>query len=134
MSHQYRAVGWNVHKRTYDLIAGAVAITIMAIVAGGTAWRMPTATAETLVLRATAVTALLMLHGLLSIGPLIAAWLGQRVAGRASVAARLRLPVLAEIDDLLSAGGVDTVAELDRLVRELEGERGLPALLRQYLG
>jgi nitrite reductase/ring-hydroxylating ferredoxin subunit/DMSO/TMAO reductase YedYZ heme-binding membrane subunit len=70
MSHQYRAVGWNAHKRAYDLVAGGVALLVMAVVAGGTAWRMPEATAETLVLRATAVTAFLLLHVILSIGPL----------------------------------------------------------------
>jgi hypothetical protein len=57
----------------------------------------------------------------------------RRAAGSASVAARYRLPVFAEIADLLNAGGLETVAGLDRLVRELDGERGLPVLLRQYL-
>jgi nitrite reductase/ring-hydroxylating ferredoxin subunit len=69
VSHQYRAVGWNRHKRAYDLIAVGVALTVMAIVAGGTLWRMPSVTAETLVLRATGVTAMLLLHVILSIGP-----------------------------------------------------------------
>ena len=41
MSHQYRAVGWNAHKRAYDVLAVAVALLVMAMVAGGTAWRMP---------------------------------------------------------------------------------------------
>jgi nitrite reductase/ring-hydroxylating ferredoxin subunit/DMSO/TMAO reductase YedYZ heme-binding membrane subunit len=39
-------------------------------VAAGTAWRLPDATIETLALRATAVTAFVLLHVILSIGPL----------------------------------------------------------------
>lgn len=70
MSHQYRAVGWNPHKRTYDVIAVGAAVMVMAVIAGGTAWRTPSATIETLILRATAVTAFLLLHVILSIGPL----------------------------------------------------------------
>jgi sulfoxide reductase heme-binding subunit YedZ len=70
MSHGYRAVSWTPHKRVYDLIAGALAALLMTIVAAGTAWRLPDATAETLVLRATAVTAFVLLHVILSIGPL----------------------------------------------------------------
>lgn len=70
MSHQYRAVGWNAHKRTYDTVAVSLVATAMAVVAGGTAWRSPSVTVETLILRATGVTALLLLHVILSIGPL----------------------------------------------------------------
>jgi nitrite reductase/ring-hydroxylating ferredoxin subunit/DMSO/TMAO reductase YedYZ heme-binding membrane subunit len=70
MSHQYRAVGWNAHKRAYDLIAVGVATLVMMVVAGGTWWRSPTVTVETILLRATAVAALLLLHVILSIGPL----------------------------------------------------------------
>lgn len=70
MSHQYRAVGWNAHKRAYDAIAVGLSATTMAVVAGGTAWRFPSVTVETLVLRSTAVTAFLLLHVILSIGPL----------------------------------------------------------------
>ncbi len=70
MSHQYRAIGWNRHKRAYDAVAISVAVMVMAIVAGGTMWRLPAVTLETLVLRATGVTAFLLLHVILSIGPL----------------------------------------------------------------
>jgi nitrite reductase/ring-hydroxylating ferredoxin subunit/DMSO/TMAO reductase YedYZ heme-binding membrane subunit len=70
MSHQYRAVGWNPHKRAYDLVAVTLAATLMLVIAGGTAWRLPSVTVETLILRATGVTALLLLHVILSIGPL----------------------------------------------------------------
>jgi nitrite reductase/ring-hydroxylating ferredoxin subunit/DMSO/TMAO reductase YedYZ heme-binding membrane subunit len=70
MSHGYRAVSWTAHKRAYDLIAGSLAALLMVIVAAGTAWRLPDATVETLVLRSTAVTAFVLLHVILSIGPL----------------------------------------------------------------
>ena len=70
MSHGYRAVSWTAHKRIYDLIAGSLAALLMAIVAAGTAWRLPEVTVETLVLRSTAVTAFVLLHVILSIGPL----------------------------------------------------------------
>ena len=70
MSHQYRAVGWNAHKRAYDLIAVSVTLLVMLVVAAGTLWRSPSVTVETLVLRTTGVAALLLLHVILSIGPL----------------------------------------------------------------
>ena len=70
MSHQYRAVGWNPHKRAYDLIAVSVTLLVMIVVAAGTWWRSPSVTVETLVLRTTGVAAFLLLHVLLSIGPL----------------------------------------------------------------
>jgi len=70
MSHQYRAVGWNAHKRAYDLIAVSVTLLVMFVVAAGTLWRSPSVTVETLVLRTTGVAALLLLHVILSIGPL----------------------------------------------------------------
>jgi nitrite reductase/ring-hydroxylating ferredoxin subunit/DMSO/TMAO reductase YedYZ heme-binding membrane subunit len=42
----------------------------MLVVGAGTAWRLPSVTAETLVLRSTGFTAFLLLHVILSIGPL----------------------------------------------------------------
>jgi nitrite reductase/ring-hydroxylating ferredoxin subunit/DMSO/TMAO reductase YedYZ heme-binding membrane subunit len=69
VSHQYRAVGWNAHKRVYDLIAAGAVLVVIAIVAGGTLWRMPSVTAETLILRSTAIAAFLLLHVILGIGP-----------------------------------------------------------------
>jgi nitrite reductase/ring-hydroxylating ferredoxin subunit len=70
MSHAYRAVGWNAHKKTYDGLAGAAALTCAAVIAGGTLWLQPYVTAETVVLRAMGGTAWLLLHVVLSIGPL----------------------------------------------------------------
>jgi sulfoxide reductase heme-binding subunit YedZ len=70
MSHAYRAVGWNAHKRTYDALAGSVALACAAVIAGGTLWLQPYVTAETVLLRAMGGTAWLLLHVVLSIGPL----------------------------------------------------------------
>ena len=70
MSVAYRAVGWNRQKRRYDAtIASAVALMLGALVAGG--WFVnPYATIETLLIRGLAVTAFILLHIILSIGPL----------------------------------------------------------------
>jgi nitrite reductase/ring-hydroxylating ferredoxin subunit len=70
MSHAYRAVGWNAHKRTYDAVAGATALGCGAVIAAGTLWLQPHVTAETVLLRALGGTAWLLLHVVLSIGPL----------------------------------------------------------------
>jgi len=63
---------------------------------------------------------------------LIAAWLTQ-ASDRSLVQPRNEVPAHPEIDELLATGSVRTVADLDMLVREMEGGRGLPVLLRQYL-
>jgi nitrite reductase/ring-hydroxylating ferredoxin subunit len=70
MSHAYRAVGWNAHKRTYDLVVVTAALATWTVVAGGTWWRFPQVTIETALIRAFGVTAFLLLHVVLSIGPL----------------------------------------------------------------
>jgi methionine sulfoxide reductase heme-binding subunit len=70
MSVTYRAVGWNRQKKQYDAaIAAGVGLMLAALV-GGTALVNPNATIETLLIRAFAVTAFLLLHVILSIGPL----------------------------------------------------------------
>lgn len=70
MSVTYRAVGWNAHKRIYDRwIAGSVA-GLLVVTVGGGALAQPAATIETLLIRGLAVTALVLLHAVLSIGPL----------------------------------------------------------------
>ncbi len=70
MSLGYRAVGWNRQKRRYDvtLLLG-VALYLGAFLGLGAA-RDPSATAETLLLRASGSGALLLLHVILCIGPL----------------------------------------------------------------
>ena len=70
MSHSYRAIGWNPHKRSYDLIAASAATAIVVTVAAGTWWRMPQVTIETMLIRGFAIAAIVLLHVVLSIGPL----------------------------------------------------------------
>jgi nitrite reductase/ring-hydroxylating ferredoxin subunit/DMSO/TMAO reductase YedYZ heme-binding membrane subunit len=70
MSVTYRAVGWNPQKRRYDLVLGAllalylVVFTLIGLVV------QPNATVETQLIRAFATAAFLLLHVILSIGPL----------------------------------------------------------------
>lgn len=70
MSLAYRAVGWNAQKRRYDAVLGAGVAALLALLVAGGAVAQPDATIETLVIRGLAVTALLLLHVILSIGPL----------------------------------------------------------------
>lgn len=70
MSLGYKAVGWNRQKKLYDrtLVAG-VALYLVVFVASG-AMLKPNVTIETLLIRAIGTAALLLLHIILSIGPL----------------------------------------------------------------
>jgi methionine sulfoxide reductase heme-binding subunit len=70
MSVAYRAVGWNRQKRRYDLVLAATVLVLLIALAGAGALVNPNATIETLLIRAFGVTALLLLHVVLSIGPL----------------------------------------------------------------
>ena len=70
MSVAYRTVGWNRQKHRYDgVIAASVTLMLVAQVGGGAVVN-PNATIETLLIRALAVTAFVLLHVVLSIGPL----------------------------------------------------------------
>src|SRR5690348_10040202 len=70
MSLGYQAVGWNRQKKIYDaVLAGGLALYI-GLFAGLGAIVHPDATAETLLIRALGTAALLLLHVILSIGPL----------------------------------------------------------------
>jgi methionine sulfoxide reductase heme-binding subunit len=70
MSVGYRAISWNPQKRTYDLvIAGSVALYLAVFVGLGLIVH-PYATIETLLIRAFATAAFLLLTIVLSIGPL----------------------------------------------------------------
>lgn len=70
MSHQYVAVGWNRQKRIYDgVLALGAAIYIGLFVGLGAAF-FPSATAETLLIRALGTLSFFLLHVILSIGPL----------------------------------------------------------------
>lgn len=70
MSLQYRAISWNRQKRIYDsLIVGGIAGYLSLFVLIGSIVN-PYATAETLLIRGFGTGAFLMLHIVLSIGPL----------------------------------------------------------------
>lgn len=70
MSVSYRAVGWDRQKRLYDLtLAGGLVLCFGCFAAASLATH-PAITAETLLIRGTAITALVLLHVILSIGPL----------------------------------------------------------------
>jgi nitrite reductase/ring-hydroxylating ferredoxin subunit len=70
MAHAYQAVGWNRQKRRYDgVLAAALGLGMLAY--GLTIYlHAPGTTPETLIIRLTAVSALLLLHVILAIGPL----------------------------------------------------------------
>ena len=70
MSLSYRAVDWNPQKRAYDVIAGSSIVAALAVYIGVSLIVSPNTTAETLVIRGTALTAVLLLHVILCIGPL----------------------------------------------------------------
>jgi sulfoxide reductase heme-binding subunit YedZ len=70
MSAQYTAIGWNRQKKIYDsVLGGGIALYLVTFVALGVAL-YPEATAETLLIRGFGTLALLLLHIILSIGPL----------------------------------------------------------------
>jgi nitrite reductase/ring-hydroxylating ferredoxin subunit/DMSO/TMAO reductase YedYZ heme-binding membrane subunit len=70
MAHAYQAVQWNRQKRLYDAtLAAGILLYLALFVGAGFAFR-PHATIETLLIRAFGTAALLLLHGILTIGPL----------------------------------------------------------------
>ena len=70
MSHAYQAVGWNRQKKVYDLtLLAGVVVYLLLFVAASTVLS-PGATIETLLIRAFGTAALVLLHLILSIGPL----------------------------------------------------------------
>lgn len=70
MSHSYKAVGWNPQKKVYDsLLLGGVALYLVSFVVLSLTLRS-NITLETLIIRAFGSAALLLLHIILSIGPL----------------------------------------------------------------
>ncbi len=70
MGHAYRAVQWNPQKRRYDLAIGCGVLLYVATFVAASSVLDAEATAETTLLRALGTCALLMLHIVLSIGPL----------------------------------------------------------------
>jgi len=70
MGHTYQAVQWNPQKKLYDrLIAGGVILYLVSFIAVSAAVH-PEATLETLLIRGLGTSALVLLHIILSIGPL----------------------------------------------------------------
>ena len=70
MSHAYSAVGWNRQKRLYDLLVVAGVFVYLAVFALINALLRPEITVETLLIRGFGSCALVLLHIILSIGPL----------------------------------------------------------------
>lgn len=70
MSLAYRAVDWNRQKRRYDLALLGFLLLSLGTYTGVTLWVSPLITVETLIIRGTSLTAILLLHVILSIGPL----------------------------------------------------------------
>ena len=70
MAVSYKAISWDRQKRIYDLTFGAILAAGIGAFAITTAVVHPATTAETMVIRATALGALVMLHVILCIGPL----------------------------------------------------------------
>ena len=70
MAATYHSVGWTPHKKRYDLFALGGVVIYLAIFVIGTFVMQPEATAETTIIRAFGTCAFLLLHIVLSIGPL----------------------------------------------------------------
>src|SRR6266568_4285585 len=70
MSVQYGAISWNRQKKVYDLTLVSLLALYLAVFIGVGAWRNPSATAETLLIRALGTVAFLLLNIVLCIGPL----------------------------------------------------------------
>ena len=70
MSVQYTSVQWNRQKRVYDSVLAGGVIAFLAVFILVTEALHPYITTEILIIRATAVTAFLLLHVILCIGPL----------------------------------------------------------------
>lgn len=70
MSHIYKAVQWNPQKKIYDKVLALSIIAFLLLFIGLGSLITPNATIETLLIRASATGAFLLLQGVLIIGPL----------------------------------------------------------------
>src|SRR5258705_1816274 len=70
MSASYQAVGWNRQKKIYDWIIFGFCVIYLAIFISLNLAFNPQVTFETLLIRSTSTLAVLLLHVILSIGPL----------------------------------------------------------------
>ncbi len=70
MGVKYEAVLWNRQKKNYDIILWGMIFGILLVFGASQLFMHPQITAETLIIRATALTAFVLLHLILMIGPL----------------------------------------------------------------
>lgn len=70
MSASYKAIGWNRQKKIYDRVLIGFCLSYLFLFIVVTIITNPEATFETLLIRSTSTLALLLLHVILSIGPL----------------------------------------------------------------
>jgi len=70
MSGPYKAVGWNRQKKIYDTAMGSLILAAILVFVVVTLLVNPSVTAETLVIRSTSLSAFVLLHVILCIGPL----------------------------------------------------------------
>ncbi len=70
MSVAYQAVGWNRQKRLYDMVLVGGVVLYLGLFLGLGVLLRPQATAETLMIRGLGTAAILLLHVVLTIGPL----------------------------------------------------------------
>ena len=70
MTHSYKAIGWNRQKRIYDLTVAGGVLLYLALFIVATVTLRPNATIETALIRGLGTCAFLLLHVILSIGPL----------------------------------------------------------------
>lgn len=70
MSNRYRAVGWNRSKLRYDAVLAGGVLLYLTLFVLLSRYAVPAATLETILIRAFGTGALLLLHVVLSIGPL----------------------------------------------------------------
>jgi hypothetical protein len=70
MAHSYQAVQWNPQKRVYDATLAAGVLGYLALFMAISFAIRPNATIETLLIRGLGTASLLLLHGILCIGPL----------------------------------------------------------------
>ena len=82
MSSEYHAISWNRQKKIYDMVVFSLLLTYILLFVGISAWGNPTATAETLLIRAFGTAAFLLLHVVLCIGPAVPAAALQQAAPR----------------------------------------------------
>lgn len=70
MSVAYKGIGWNRQKRIYDVWLWLLIVAYLLLFAFFNTTFFPNATVESIIIRATGTLALLLLHLILSIGPL----------------------------------------------------------------